>query len=211
MDPREESLEKIDRLIEKGNSVRGMPGHVHVLYTDAFEEWRTGTLEFLRNLLGEDSQHCRDFQDRVKDPSLKDCETGIGILKALRTSIEEGYFEMALLHSKEFLRGFLAEAESQLSQGRKDAAAVIAGAVLADALRKLCRRYRLPVEEGQTIGALSEKLAKRAVYLEPVQKKILSWTLLREEALSGRCIAYDDEDVKDMIDGLRYFVDNYLQ
>lgn len=98
------------------------------------------------------------------------------------------------------------QAEVQLSQGHKDAAAVLCGAVLEEALRGMCTKQDIPTKEWDTIGDLSNGLLNKGVYEESMHRKIVSWWYLREDAQSVNFDAYDKEDVAGMVRGVQDFL-----
>ncbi|MFQ5862758.1 MAG: hypothetical protein ACE5IC_06505 [Candidatus Brocadiales bacterium] len=257
------SLERLDRLIAKGKGVRGMPGRVHTLFEDAFEEWRISSLDFIQEELSGGSQYYKDFATRVFEASLSSCNAGIGILTALRESLEKSHPKGGELPStvkeglqegpkeerssagvegvqqageprlgteempkkwpnkeelcgvepspsREVLEGILWQAEVQLSQGHKDAAAVLCGAVLEEALRWMCTKHDIPTKEWDTIGDLNDRLMNKGVYHESMHSKIVSWWYLREDAQSANFDAYGEKDVATMIKGVQDFPKNYF-
>ncbi|MEE9201166.1 MAG: hypothetical protein V3V45_06970, partial [Candidatus Brocadiales bacterium] len=98
------------------------------------------------------------------------------------------------------------QAQVQLSQGRKDAAAVLCGAVLEEILKCLCVKHNIPTREWDTIGDLSNKLLSQGVYDESTHSKFISWWYLREDAHAVNFDAYSKPDVADMINGVHDFL-----
>ncbi|MEE9585244.1 MAG: hypothetical protein V3W51_07140 [Candidatus Brocadiales bacterium] len=98
------------------------------------------------------------------------------------------------------------QAQVQLSQGRKDAAAVLCGAVLEEILKCLCIKHNIPTREWDTIGDLSNKLLSQGVYDESTHSKFISWWYLREDAHAVNFDAYSKPDVADMINGVHDFL-----
>src|SRR5438093_13095269 len=90
-------FEKIDQLVEKGNSVlrTHTPNPPNVigfptLNDGAFTEWRTQSHTFLANLLGSGHTYLRSFGETVKRPYQSAVQSGLGILKAVREDLEAG-------------------------------------------------------------------------------------------------------------------------
>jgi hypothetical protein len=104
--------------------------------------------------------------------------------------------------------------EYLLSEGYKDAAAVIIGSVLEDGLRKLCERASLPVlgSTGKplTIDPLNTQLAKADVYSKLAQKQITTWADVRNMAAHGRYDGYNAEQVKMMLIFVQSFAGEHL-
>ncbi len=289
------TLETLDTLIAKGKGVRGMFGSAQGLQEEAFEEWKTSSLDFLLDELGEDSQFYKDFATRVNKATLSTCNIGVGVLTAVKNSLEEskkaeppppaavekgeeelleklrsatkettkkepvttttpgkqlwkkakakktpapikdkeketqppeqphqapkrppkkrpvkkGPREVEQPSCMEMLENMLWQAKVQLSQGHKDAAAVLCGAVLEEALKWMCARHNIAAREWDTTGNLSDKLRSKGVYDESMHKKLVSWWYLREDAQSVNFDSYDKKDVATMIKGLQDFLKDY--
>lgn len=103
-----------------------------------------------------------------------------------------------LIHADVF-SDFLDMAAELQRSGYKDAAAVIAGSVLEEHLRKLAGRHG--VATTKTNGApakadtLNADLAKAGAYNALVQKQVTAWLDLRNKAAHGRYGDYDQAQV----------------
>ncbi len=105
-----------------------------------------------------------------------------------------------------------------LSEGHKDAAAVMCGSELEKHLRKLCVSNGIDVF--LPVGSVGEPQPKRAarlnaelasinVYGKLDQKNITSWLDLRNKAAHGDYHEYNADQVSLMIQGVREFVTRY--
>jgi hypothetical protein len=133
-----------------------------------------------------------------------------GILKALRADYEAGYLKSVheLIHGDIF-GDFLEMAEYLLTEGYKDPAAVLAGGVLEEQLRKLCQASGIPVTKGtqpKKADALNADLAGANVYSKLDQKSITSWLGLRNNAAHGKYNEYSKAQVALMVQGVREFI-----
>ena len=134
----------------------------------------------------------------------------VGRLRALRADVEAGYTRRVeeLLHAEVFA-DFLEMAEELREKGYKDPAAVIAGTVLEEHLRKLSARNNIATEtDGKAIKAesVNADLAKHAVYNKLDQKNITAWLDLRNKAAHGQYDQYDSEQVGGLIREVRGFL-----
>ncbi len=102
------------------------------------------------------------------------------------------------------------QAQVQLSQGHKDAAAVLCGGVSEVALRYLCAVHNIPVKEWDTMGDLNDKLLENGVYGDSTHKKFVSWWYLREDALAANYDAYNKNDVASMLRGVEGVLKQHL-
>jgi len=114
----------------------------------------------------------------------------------------------SLVRSETF-SDLLAMAEYLLSQGYKDPAAVIAGGVLEEQLRKMAPRFGVSVKDGQDwrrSQQLNQDLCGAGAYLSNDQKSVTAWLDLRNDAAHGKFANYAVSQVDLMLRGVRDFV-----
>src|SRR3954471_17296758 len=95
-----------------------------------------------------------------------------GILSALRADYDAGRLQSfeELIHADLF-SDFLEMAEYFLDEGYKDPAAVIAGSVLEEHLRKLCGKHGIIIPPKPKLDTMNADLAKAAAYNKNDQKQ----------------------------------------
>lgn len=134
-----------------------------------------------------------------------------GIAKSLLADAQAGMLEnlTALVHAETFV-DFIEMAEYLLSEGYKDAAAVIAGSSLESHLRNLGRRFSIPVEtpEGKPLKSdrINADLASGDVYNKLDQKNVTAWLDLRNKAAHGHYTEYSNQQVELLCAAIRDFV-----
>jgi hypothetical protein len=134
-----------------------------------------------------------------------------GILKALRTAYASGYLQTVqeLVHADMFA-DFLEMADYLLSEGYKDAAAVIGGSVLEETIRKLCIKNGVSVVDvnGQPKKAslMNDDLVKASIYSKLEQKSVTAWLDLRNKSAHGEFATYDKKQVELYLQGIRDFL-----
>jgi hypothetical protein len=138
----------------------------------------------------------------------------VGILRAVRADYAAGYLTTVeeLIHADLFA-DFLEMADHLLSQGYKDPAAVVTGAVLEEHLRKLCAKHAIPTLSGTTqkkADALNSDLAGAGAYTKLDQKSVTAWLDLRNKAAHGHYPQYTKEQVQLMLDGVRHFMSRHV-
>ena len=105
---------------------------------------------------------------------------------------------------------FLEMAGELLSKGFIGPAAVLAGTVLEEQLRKLADKHGLSVadEKGRPRAAesLSQDLRRAGVLTEVQRKSVVAWYAQRSEAAHGRTDGLHADDIERTIDGIRGFV-----
>lgn len=134
----------------------------------------------------------------------------VGILVALRQDVEAGFTQSLaeLLHADLF-SDFLEMAEELQTSGYKDAAAVIAGSVLEEHLRKLALKAGVPAEANgkpRKAESLNGDLANAGVYNKLEQKSVTAWLDLRNKAAHGHYDDYDRKQVASLIRDTRDFL-----
>jgi hypothetical protein len=141
-------------------------------------------------------------------------EPARGMLQALRHDYEAGYLQSVaeLIHADVFA-DFLEMADYLLQQGYKDPAAVIAGSVLEEHLRKLCDKHGIPVAKPdgspKKADTLNSDLAGADIYSKLDQKSVTAWLDLRNQAAHGRYAEYTKEQVTLMLQGVLDFASRY--
>jgi hypothetical protein len=135
----------------------------------------------------------------------------VGVVQALRDDVAAGFtrsFE-ELIHADVFA-DFLEMADELQGKGYKDPAAVLAGSVLEEHLRKLAVRSGVATTDasGKPIKAdrLNADLARVPVYGKLEQKSVTAWLDLRNKAAHGEYTEYDHAQVAALIQGVRDFM-----
>lgn len=139
----------------------------------------------------------------------------IGILQSLRRVYQKGYLNsIRELVNAELFSDFLEMCDYYLQEGHKDAAAVILGGVLEEHLRKIsqknCIGLTFQTKKGETllkkIAMLNDDLAKKGAYTEGYHKQISAWLAIRNNAAHGKYDEYTKDQVQNMLDGMRIFI-----
>jgi hypothetical protein len=133
-----------------------------------------------------------------------------GVVRALRADYEAGYMQTVeeLIHADVFA-DFLDMADELYAKNYKDPAAVIAGSVLEEHLRKLAVANRVAIETGgkpKKADTINADLVKAGVYNKLVQKQITAWLGLRNDAAHGHYDQYDAGQVAALIRDVRDFM-----
>jgi hypothetical protein len=123
-------------------------------------QWATSCLHLLQKTFGRESDHYKNFKEVV--PLLTDYSEGtktvqqaLGIMKAGKEDFEHGYlFDTRALIQAEVFDNFLEQATHLLEFGYPVPAAVIAGCVLEDGLRKLCQQNNVALKPKMTIDPM---------------------------------------------------------
>lgn len=126
----------------------------------------------------------------------------VGVVMAFRGDVEAGYTRslQELVHADVFAN-FLEMASELLRNGYKDPAAVIAGSVLEEHLRKLGDKHGVspdkPDGSPKKAETLNAELCAAEVYNKLEQKNVTAWLGLRNDAAHGHYKNYDGGQVGD--------------
>lgn len=136
------------------------------------------------------------------------------VLRAMKTDLEAGY--LARLEERirqDVFEDFLAMAERMNASMHPAPAAVLAGAVLEDHVRKLAAKASLPTvsDKGKaiTFEQLSIDLVRAQVFPESQRKVLVAWYGQRTEGAHGHFDRVIREDVPRIISGVREFILRY--
>ena len=169
--------------------------------------WSTSCRQVLERLCGNSSHYLTSFNVHTKGACVHNVNTAIGVLEAVVDDIDNGQLgDLPRLVRAEVFADFLEQAEFLLREGFHVPAAVLAGGVLEDALRKLCAKHGIAVPDKPKLDAMNADLAKAGEYEKLGQKQVTAWADLRNKAAHGQPDKFTDEDVRLMLAGVRDFV-----
>ena len=143
----------------------------------------------------------------------------LGILEGLKDDYENGMLdEMYRRIEAEATYDFMKQAEQLLDGKQPDyehiPAAVLAGAMLENGLRRLCQRQESPIEtkfengKPKRLNKLIDELQGKAY--NPAKGDLLkSWAKTRNSAAHGEIDQVTRREVEDMIEGVKKFLAEY--
>jgi hypothetical protein len=215
----EKIRERLDQLVAMGEEVlatkQSSSGFLASdLYVDAqkAQQWATSVRSLLARVFGLSSEHYMNFLAQVRhhltfSPVLR----AQGVLRAAKDDYENGHLlELRRLVEADLFDDFLEQAEHLFSKGYHQAAAVIAGCVLEDGLRKLCGRYGVPLSSRPKLDSMNAELVKAGAFSKLVQKRITALSDLRNKAAHGEWGDFSQDDVKEMIVSVRRLLEEAL-
>lgn len=144
-------------------------------------------------------------------PPLEKVARLVPALEALRAEYEGGYMQSfaEIIHGDLF-GDFLDMADHYHERSHEVAAAVIAGTVLEEHLRKLAVKHSVLLVDANGKPRLAEplnhELAKAGAYTVSVQKQVTAWYGVRNTAAHGQLEPKDYGLVGPMVTGVRSFV-----
>jgi hypothetical protein len=174
----------------------------------------TTALSTIRRTTYGDTEYLRQANaliDRYNNTNNYVLQPMLGVLKALRRDVNAGYTRtIGEIVCGEVFSDFLDMAEHLLTQKYKDPAAVLAGGVLEEHLRKLCIKHGIsttkPNGEQKKLDAMNSELVAASIYNTTQQKSVTTFAGLRNDAAHGDFSKYTEDMVKGMIFGIRTFI-----
>jgi hypothetical protein len=135
----------------------------------------------------------------------------VAILKALRDDYQEGAMQtvVELVHADLF-DDFLSIAVELHNKGFIGPAAVVAGSVLEEHIRKLALKHTVDLTDDKgrpkAVEVLGVELRNANAVSELERKSITAWYAQRTEAAHGRFDELEKSEIARMVDGVRDFV-----
>jgi hypothetical protein len=174
-----------------------------------------------QNIIQKIAEKDSPYAQQSESISKEDWATGykaeviVGILLALRDELTIGSLNsVSELVRAELFENFLEMAEYLISEGYKDAAAVIAGSSLETHLKSLANKFDveiLIIEEGKKpkykkAETINQDLYKLKAYSSLDQKQITAWLELRNNAAHGNYSAYTANQVTQFVEWTKDFI-----
>jgi hypothetical protein len=213
----DEVIAKGENLTEKTISIETSKNNID------FGEFKTGAIHLMRYLGLTDDQERFEKREDNKNVHLRIfLAEGIGALKAIKDSYEKGFLsKLTEKIATDAASDYMGQAEQLLGEGQSGQydhvpAAVLAGAVLENNLRRLCQRQTPPIDvdkpdgSPKTLDPLIADLQKANVYTKAKADQLRSWAKIRNSAAHGKFKEFNRDEVEAMIKGIKNFLADYL-
>jgi len=181
--------------------------------SEEFQQWSVSALALIRRVFGEDSPHFKVLGEgaaatRQGRAHPHDLNAAYGAFRAAKEDYESGHLStLRSLVVAEVGDDVLEQAHDLLTGGYKDPSCILARVSLELALRDLCDRGGIVHAK---LDKMNADLAKAGAYNKSMQKQVTAWAGRGNDAAHGDWDQYTGDDVKDMIDGVRRFIADYL-
>jgi len=217
----DELLVSLKALEEEGIKLNNIPWSEgkYYHYNTIFSSVRTST----HNLLGliDKSEELGDrINSLVADSShINELK---GILLSFKDDINAGLLSnIGSIIEANISGDYLTQAEELLMVGKTGnydhvPAAVLTGAILEDALRRLCLRQippintRKPNGKNKMLNSLIDDLKKGGLFNELKAKQLRAWTDIRNAAAHGEFGKFNRKDTEEMLKGVQNFLADYM-
>lgn len=220
MKAKEKIFDRLNKVIRTGQDAINSSGfNSYFVDEGQYYAFKAHGLACLTDILGESHSYTKSFQKIFFEKGRRsEVEGAHRLLMTVRQELELDHLHSIkeLIHA-ELFSDFIEMAEHLSGEGYKDPAAVLAGAVLEQHLRKLCIINDISTSfidpKGKTkqrkASELNDELGKKEVY-SAIQKKIItSWQGIRNNAAHGNFEGYTKDQVNSMINDLQIFIANF--
>lgn len=211
-------ISRLQELTEEAKTIRtfqGSPYGTYVMDEDLIP-YRARGLSVLEQTFGVSHSYYKGFEENTRGTrDTKESAGAVRILEAAMRDLKEGWLiKVRHLVSAEVFADLMEMAEYFLSEGYKDAAAVMIGGVLEEHLRQLCRAKGIDIESSKPDGTTAPKkadrmnadLVKADAYLQLDGKQVTAWLALRNHAAHAEHDKYDANQIQMMYEGVRNFL-----
>ena len=215
----DKAIFRISELLEFGEDLRQNKRHnveIYGYYVDRepANQWRTSCLNIISRIFGKNSIHYNEF-DTYDSAGYNDGEyidKGIGVLRSALDDIKGGWlFDAKTLIQADIFADFLEQASHLLENEYHSPAAVVAGAVLEDGLRKLCDQNEITLPSKPKIDGMNAELVKKGIYNKLKQKRITALADIRNNAAHGKWSEFTADDVGRMIEEVEQFMSDFFK
>ncbi len=145
-----------------------------------------------------------------------------GILQGLKDDYENGFLDdLEERIVANISADYMTQVEGLLAEGQPDQydhvpAAVLCGAVLEDALRRMCERQtpQVPTDKPsgrpKALNTLIQDLQKANAFNKLKAQQLRGWAQVRNSAAHGKFDEFSRDDVELMVKGVTNFLADYL-
>jgi hypothetical protein len=218
---KEFAIKRIEQLISTAEGFRAgvlaSSDKTFMLSNEQLWQFLVSALQTIRSVCSESSPHFQEFMEcrglfRKGEPlNLPTC---IGILRAAADDLRGGMLaDIRELVAAEVFDDLLEMAAYLLGQGYHLPAGAVAGAVVEDTLRKLCKKHGVSWVGDSSISKLNAELYKANVFDKAQFGQLEAWGKLRNKIDHGDFkdpTEVDAQAVRRMIDGSRDLVVKFL-
>ncbi|MCK4324583.1 MAG: hypothetical protein KAW89_08645 [Armatimonadetes bacterium] len=217
----QKAAEALQQMYERGQSILaealGGVAKVQVVDGAAASGWGASAFDLLRRIFPPDDMKVREFENIYHHHArcyFDMFRRLLAVLENAITDLKAGYlFDLRELLAAEVFDDLLEMAEYLIEKDYHLPAASIAGAVLEDALRRLCDKTNVTWSGDSSISKLNKALYKAQAYDKVQSGEIRTWGTLRNQVDHHDFRRPEDVDakhVKRMVAGIRDFILKHL-
>ncbi len=175
----------------------------------------------LMNFISPSNPHFNQIRKEINEWNSPNYLALQGHIRGLKTSYEEGMFDsLPNIIENNMAFDYMEQAEKLLGEGKRGQndhvpAAVLAGCILEDRLRKLCQRQTPVIDTKKsngnykTLDPMIVDLLNANVFNNAKADMLKSWAKIRNYAAHGEFKEFNRADVEAMITGIKAFLADY--
>ncbi len=211
------------RAHNKANPGRVTSNYGHI---SEFQAVVVKVLSLIETVLG-DSQQRHEVTESIRQRTRNSGTPSVleninGTLRGLKDVYENGFLDdLEARVAANISADYMTQVEGLLDEGQPGQydhvpGAVLCGAVLEDALRRLCERQtpqvatRKPNGDPKNLNSLIQDLQKANVFNKLKADQLRSWAKVRNYAAHGEFSEFNRDDVELMVSGVKNFLADYL-
>ena len=216
MDAREEMENRFKTLADKGqalgeNFLKDYRWYRYSPRSGEYKRWKEGCLELVKDSFGEKSSYYSGLENAEKaySPHTPGSVFSFFLSTLIKAGADFRSFPAPAArtdYASGLMEDFLVRAEGMTAKGHYISAATLAGAVLEDVLRSLCKAHNVFCAENVTLEALNDKLLKAGVYDSAWHSETSQRIGLRRTSELCYTDKINSRNVLDMIAWLRIFM-----
>ena len=212
---------RFDELIQEGNHLNREGGS-----SADYEAFFTKCLSLTNTVLG-GSERGLKIEKRINHHLVQWIPSAAlvyikGILQGLKDDYESGFLDnLEERIVANISADYMTQVDGLLDEGQPGQydhvpAAVLCGAVLEDAMRRLCDRQapQVPTDKPngrpKALNALIQDLQKANAFNKLKAQQLRGWAQVRNSAAHGEFTEFNRSDVEQMVNGVRNFLADYL-
>jgi hypothetical protein len=206
--------ERIKKLIAEGETLANNPqlskeGYKIIGDNAKRIEWLSKVENIIETTFSKNSSQFRRNEElsRGKTHLPTQINKIVGLLKGGLSDLEGGFLvSQEFLIAGEIFADVLEQAKYFHSLKHKDVAAMLCRTVLEDGLKRMARKANL--NDKPPPAKLNEKLCEKGLYKEHLRRSISAWIKIGNSAAHGDFNDYDDNHVKNMLEGIEHFLES---
>lgn len=181
-----------------------------------YQSWISSASNLLRVVAPKDSHYIDEYHRLMQ---LKDLQNGIsynvvskihGLLISAQNEWANGLLrKIEYIIAAESFDDFLDHAASYHRGNKKKEAAVLASAVLEDAIKKIATKNAIMSKE-KKLDELIDSFVSNNLITPVKAKRLKSYAGIRNNALHAEWDGFDIKDVGEMIKGIREIIENFM-
>jgi hypothetical protein len=216
--------ERIQELIAEGETLANNPqlskeGYKIIGDNAKRIEWLSKVENIIETTFGKNSSQFRRNEELSSGKTHLPTQIKkiVGLLRGGLSDLEGGFLvSQEFLIAGEIYATVLERAKDYFYKLKdKDVAAILGRTVLEDGLKRMARQEGLDFtkkqgsqERAKTASDFNNELKKKGRYQEPQRSSIQAWLALGNSAAHSKFDDYDDDEVKNMLEGIEHFLES---